>query len=115
MKPPSFHSRPGRKQANPATRQKTLYDTPLELSKYGITAQHPDEFLTHVLDLAPGVVCGALRTVRARLTNPTRNVATYLQTLEQQALTQFVSDIQQYASLLYQPLATPRSVFSCPA
>lgn len=71
-----------------------------ELSKYGITAQHPDEFLTHVLDLAPGVVCGALRTVRARLTNPTRNVAIYLQTLEEQALTQFVADIRQYANLL---------------
>lgn len=71
-----------------------------ELSKYGVTAQHPDEFMTHVLDLAPGVVCGALRTVRARLTNPPRNVPAYLQTLEQQALTQFVADIQQYANLL---------------
>lgn len=75
-----------------------------ELSKYGITAQHPDEFLTHVLDLSPGLVCGALRTVRARLINPPRNVPAYLQTLEQQDLTEFVADIRQYATLLDGPV-----------
>jgi predicted nucleic acid-binding protein len=71
-----------------------------ELAPYGVTAQHPDEFLTHVLDLSPGLVCGAIRTVRARLTSPPKNVSAYLQTLEQQALTQFVADIRQYANLL---------------
>lgn len=71
-----------------------------ELAPYGVTAQHPDEFLTHVLDLSPGLVCGAIRTVRARLTSPPKNVSAYLQTLEQQALTQFVTDIRQYANLL---------------
>ena len=71
-----------------------------ELSKYGITGQHPDEFLTHVLDLSPGIVCGAVHTVRARLTNPSKSVAVYLQILEQQALSQFVADVRQYAALL---------------
>lgn len=71
-----------------------------ELSKYGITAQHPDEFLTHLLDLAPGTVCRGVRTVRARLTTPPKTVDEYLQTLEQLSLTQLVTDIRQYADLL---------------
>lgn len=74
-----------------------------ELSKFGITAQHPDEFLMHVLDLSPALVCRALRTVRARLINPSRNVQAYLQTLEQLTLIEFVADIRQYATLLDGP------------
>ena len=40
---------------------------PEQLSRYGIEAQHPDEFLTHLIDLAPGPGCAAARTHRLRL------------------------------------------------
>lgn len=41
-----------------------------ELSKYGIEAQHPDEFIKHLLDLAPQIVCGAAKRQRESLKNP---------------------------------------------
>ena len=31
------------------------YVPPEHLSPYGLEAQHPDEFLTHLIDLAPGL------------------------------------------------------------
>jgi predicted nucleic acid-binding protein len=40
------------------------------LAPYGIETQHPDEFFCNQLSLAPGLVCSALRKVRARLKNP---------------------------------------------
>lgn len=71
-----------------------------ELHKYGITAQHPDEFLTHLLDLSPGIVCAAAHTHRARLVNPPKNASAYLQTLEQQSLTEFVAKLRDFGNLL---------------
>jgi len=39
-----------------------LRDFPPEvMAPFGIEAQHPDEFILHLLDLAPGVVAGAAR------------------------------------------------------
>lgn len=55
-----------------------------ELQKYGITAQHPDEFLVHLFDLASGAVCTAVRTHRARLQNPLKTTSEYLDALERQ-------------------------------
>jgi hypothetical protein len=52
------------------------------LSRYGIEAQHPDEFLTHLIDLAPGPVCATARTHRRRLKKPPKTVTEYLETLE---------------------------------
>lgn len=49
-----------------------------ELQKYGIASQYPDEFLTHVLDLAPGTVCAAAQTHRKRFGNPLKTVEEYL-------------------------------------
>jgi hypothetical protein len=40
------------------------------LEPYGIEAQHPDEFVRHLLDLAPAVVVAAVRDQQAALTNP---------------------------------------------
>jgi hypothetical protein len=42
------------------------------LAPYGIEAQHPDEFVTHLFDLDPGGVCAAARDQRAALLNPRR-------------------------------------------
>jgi predicted nucleic acid-binding protein len=46
-------------------------DFPAETTaSYGIEIQHPDEFLIHVLDLAPGAVLEALKRLRQSLKNP---------------------------------------------
>ena len=70
-----------------------------EIQKYGIAAQHPDEFLTHMLDLAPGTVCAAAQTHRKRLRNPGKTVDQYLETLERQALNAFVAGLRAFAAL----------------
>lgn len=52
-----------------------LRDFPADtLAPYGITAQHPDEFLAHLFDLAPGVVCTAFRDMRLTLRKPPKSV-----------------------------------------
>ena len=73
---------------------------PSELSPYDIEAQHPDEFLMHLLDLAPGAVCGSVKTVRARLKNPPVTTEQYLATLERLELVQTVGVLRSYAALL---------------
>jgi len=70
------------------------------LGRYGIAAQHPDEFLTHLLDLAPGNVCAAAKTHRNRLGNPGKTVDQYLEALERQALNEFVAKLRDFANLL---------------
>jgi len=70
------------------------------LEKYGITAQHPDDFLTHLLDLAAGEVCTSVQTHRKRLRNPPKTVDDYLECLERQALNKFVLGLRSFAALI---------------
>jgi predicted nucleic acid-binding protein len=70
------------------------------LQKYGITPQHPDEFLLHLFNLAPSIVCAAARTHRARLKHPPKTTAEYLETLERQSLTQLVAALRPYVTRL---------------
>lgn len=71
-----------------------------ELQKFGLTAQHPDDFLTHLLDLYPLIVCAAASAHRVRLVNPPKDVHAYLQTLEQQSLGEFVTRLRAFESRL---------------
>ena len=74
-----------------------LNDFPPEtLSAFGIEAQHPDEFILHLLDLAPGVVAGAAEDHRLSLKNPAKTIEEYLNTLEVVGLTQSVSVLREY-------------------
>ena len=78
-----------------------LKDFPADvLSPYGMEAQHPDEFVCHLLDLAPGAVATAASEHRQSLSHPKKDVAAYLATLEQQGLTQTVSGLRQYMRVL---------------
>ena len=47
---------------------------PDALHKYGIEAQHPDEFIMQLLDLAPNVVCAAAKRQRQSLKKPPKTV-----------------------------------------
>jgi predicted nucleic acid-binding protein len=66
------------------------------ISTFGIEAQHPDEFVLHLLDLAPVAVVAAAQDHRQSLKNPPKTVAEYLATLERQGLIQAASVLRQY-------------------
>jgi hypothetical protein len=70
------------------------------LSKYGIEAMHPDDFINHQIGLSSAAVCGAAKKHRERLKNPPRSVDEYLQTLESMGLAQTVSALRYYAELI---------------
>ena len=78
-----------------------LKDFPKEvLAPFEIESQHPDEFLCNHLNLAPGVFCGAVRKVRARLLKPPYSVEQYLATLTRQGLVATARELQSFADLL---------------
>ncbi|MHB8898719.1 MAG: PIN domain-containing protein [Thermoguttaceae bacterium] len=70
------------------------------LSTYGIVAQHPDEFLMHLLHLAAPVVCAAAKRQRQNLKNPPKTVDDYLAALERQGLAQTVACLRGFAELI---------------
>ena len=70
------------------------------LAKYGIEAQHPDEFIAHQIDLAPRVVCEAARRQRQSLKNPPKTVQEFLVALERQGLARTVAELRRFADLL---------------
>lgn len=76
-----------------------LRDFPAEvLGPFGIEAQHPDEFILHLLDLAPASVLAAAESHRQSLRNPPRTIDEYLETLERQGLAQSASALRQLAT-----------------
>jgi predicted nucleic acid-binding protein len=78
-----------------------LSDFPtVTLEQYGIEAQHPDEFITHLIDLAPLVVCAAVNQHRTSLENPPYSVEELLAAFEKQHLGQTVAKLRVYDGLL---------------
>ncbi|MEM8535419.1 MAG: PIN domain-containing protein [Chloroflexota bacterium] len=56
------------------------------LGQYNIEAQHPDEFVRHLIDLDESLVCSAARKQRATLKNPPKSVEEFLDGLAKQQL-----------------------------
>lgn len=71
-----------------------------ELDKFGIEAQHPDEFVVHLLGLSTPLVVAAAKTQRSSLKNPPMDAEEFLATLERQGLPQTVAILREYAGLL---------------
>lgn len=71
-----------------------------ELDKYGIEAQHPDDFLMNLTDLNINKFCSAIKAVRTRLKNPPKNTNDYLLTLEKQGLPKTAEFLVSHYSLL---------------
>lgn len=64
-----------------------LKDFPADrLEPYGVEAQHPDDFVFDLLDLAPGAVISAVSAQLAALKNPPQNMEQLLDTLRSQGL-----------------------------
>lgn len=70
------------------------------LEQYGIEAQHPDEFITHLIDLAPPIVCEAAKRQRVSLKNPPQSVEDLFSAYERQSLAQTVAELRPYEGLL---------------
>jgi predicted nucleic acid-binding protein len=70
------------------------------LKTYGIEAQHPDDFIMHLLDLAPGTVCAAVKRQRESLRNPPKSAEELLATFEAQGLAQTVARLRAFLDLL---------------
>ena len=78
-----------------------LSDFPRNVLKaFGIEAQHPDQFIAHLLSLAPSPVCIAAKRQRENLKNPKKTVDEYLDTLEAASLPQTVAGLKQFAALI---------------
>ena len=78
-----------------------LKDFPAKvISKYKIEAQHPDEFISYLIDIAPGVVCSAIQRLRLSLKNPPISTDSYLSILEQQSLLKTVSKLKKFVWLI---------------
>lgn len=72
-------------------------DFPAEvLMPFEIDAQHPDEFVVHLLDLSSGSVTAAAHRPRESLRNPAKTVDEYLKMLEREGLTHTVSLLRDY-------------------
>ncbi|MGD9539187.1 MAG: putative toxin-antitoxin system toxin component, PIN family [Alphaproteobacteria bacterium] len=70
------------------------------LESFEIEAQHPDTFVTHLIELHAGAVVATLREHRAALKNPPRTAAEYLQTLERQGLAETVSLLRAFEEVI---------------
>ena len=70
------------------------------LAAYSVEAQHPDEFLTHLLDLQPWTFCKTVREQREDLQNPTQTAIELLETLERQSLPLMTARLREMADLL---------------
>jgi predicted nucleic acid-binding protein len=78
-----------------------LADFPAEtLARFDIEAQHPDDFLVCLLDLAPGVVCAAMKRQRESLRSPPKTAEELLTTFESRGLTQAAARLRQFANRL---------------
>ncbi|MCI0620634.1 MAG: PIN domain-containing protein [Acidobacteria bacterium] len=78
-----------------------LDDFPADaLGKYGIEGQHPDDFIMHLLDLAPNVVCAAAKRQRQSLKKPPKTVSEFLEALERQGLPQTVAALRLFSELI---------------
>jgi predicted nucleic acid-binding protein len=70
------------------------------LDAYGIEAQHPDDFVRHLISLDWGAVCGAFKRQRASLRNPPQSAEQLLSTLERQGLAISSSELRPLLELL---------------
>ena len=65
------------------------------LSVYDIEAQHPDEFIRHLLDLTPVLVVNAVRDQQARLINPPVSMNELFAIFEQLGLVETVAELRR--------------------
>lgn len=75
------------------------FPTPV-LRSYGIEVQHPDAFITHLIEVDRGRVCAAAKQHRQNLRNPPKTVEEYLATLERQGLPATVGRLRESTEMI---------------
>jgi predicted nucleic acid-binding protein len=70
------------------------------LSQFQIEAQHPDDFVSHLLEQHPGAVCGAVKRHRETLLRPPKSIEEYLDSLERCQLPDTATRLRVFADLL---------------
>lgn len=70
------------------------------LSEYGISALHPDLFISDLIQSHPVETCLAVRRHRASLRNPPKSIVEYFETLKQQRLPETINQLLIYAEIL---------------
>jgi hypothetical protein len=70
------------------------------LAQYEIEAQHPDAFLSHLLEADPSTVCLAARQHRESLRSPPKAIEEYLGSLERQGLPLTALKLRSFLALL---------------
>lgn len=70
------------------------------LSKHGVVAQHPDDFLLDLIASDAEAVCAAIKRQRESLKNPTKSVNELLASLETVGLSRSVLQLRQHESKL---------------
>lgn len=65
-----------------------------QLKSHGIEAQHPDHFLSQLLDLDFRAVCDAIKQQRAALRHPEKSASALLDILEKQSLSQSIARLR---------------------
>lgn len=70
------------------------------LDRWGIEAQHPDDFLWHLMDLHPEIVANAAKMQRQALKNPPYSVEDFLDNLEANGLVKTLTELRKYSSLI---------------
>lgn len=74
-----------------------LKDFPAEaLDVHDVEAQHPDEFVAHLIDLNPALVLEAVRRCRENLKSPSKTQEEYLDTLLKQGLPETVAILSEW-------------------
>lgn len=66
-----------------------------QLAPYGVEAQHPDDFVLGLIDLAPAAVAAVVSQQASALKNPPRSVAELLDTLRDQGLVRSVAKLRE--------------------
>lgn len=78
-----------------------LKDFPAEaLAPYGILAQHPDDFVSRLVDDAPDLVCAAAKGQRKTLKNPPKSVAEYLDALARMGLPETAAKLRAFEGVI---------------
>lgn len=70
------------------------------ISRYEIEAQHPDDFVSQLIEKAPGIVCSAIKQLRSNLKNPPVAAEKYLDILLRQSLPKTVSRLKEFVLLI---------------
>ena len=73
---------------------------PDALGKYGIEAEHPDDFVVHLLGTDSAAVCAAVKRHRLSLKRPPKSVAAYLEALERHGLVRTVEELRGFHGLI---------------